>query len=166
MKGITVPHFRVVLGGQWEHNGGSLGLTIGAVPSRRIPDFITLITDRYLKERLKEESFLDYTQRIGKTALKALVDEMAVVPSYEEDSSFYSDWHDPREFSITDIGRGECAGEVVSRADFDLQAAERIYFESQLSFDDGEYQAADEKAFAAMLEAAKGLIRTQKSRYY
>ena len=161
VKGITVPHFRVVLGGQWEHNGGSLGLTIGAVPSRRIPDFITLITDRYLKERLKEESFLDYTQRIGKTALKALVDEMAVVPSYEEDSSFYSDWHDPREFSITDIGRGECAGEVVSRADFDLQAAERIYFESQLSFDDGEYQAADEKAFAAMLEAAKGLIRTQ-----
>ncbi len=161
VKGITVPHFRVVLGGQWENNGGSYGLTIGAVPSRNIPEFITRITDQYLKERQKEESFLDYTQRIGKKALKVLVDEVAVVPSYEEDSSYYSDWHDPREFSISDIGRGECAGEVVSRADFDLQSAERIYFEAQLKFDDSEFKAADEKAFAAMLEAAKGLIRTQ-----
>ncbi|MGH8578949.1 MAG: nitrite/sulfite reductase, partial [Gammaproteobacteria bacterium] len=29
--GTTVPHFRVVLGGQWENNAGAYGLTIGAV---------------------------------------------------------------------------------------------------------------------------------------
>ncbi|MEE4377274.1 MAG: nitrite/sulfite reductase, partial [Candidatus Competibacteraceae bacterium] len=78
----TVPHFRVVLGGQWSENAGSYGVTIGAVPSKRIPDFIDRLTDQYLAERLENEPFKDYTKRIGKKALKVLVDEMAVVPAY------------------------------------------------------------------------------------
>lgn len=159
--GTTVPHFRLVLGGQWEENAGSYGITIGAVPAKRIPDFIDRITDKYLKERQQDERFQDFIKRIGKKALKTLVDELAVVPSYEVDRSFYSDWRDPREFTISDIGVGECAGAVVPRAHFELQAAERQYFEAQLQYDEKHYRAADETAYGAMLEAAKGLIRTQ-----
>lgn len=161
VAGTTVPHFRVVLGGQWEENGGSYGITIGAVPSKRIPDFIDAITEKYLQERQKGERFKDFTQRLGKKALKTLVDQHAVVPPYEVDRSYYSDWRDPREFTISDIGTGECAGAVVSRVEFDLQAAERQYFEAQIQFDEGNYQAADEMAYISMLEAAKALIKTQ-----
>src|SRR5258706_501524 len=32
----TVPHFQVVLGGEWTHNAGSYGLAVGAVPAKRI----------------------------------------------------------------------------------------------------------------------------------
>jgi len=159
--GTTVPHFRVVLGGQWEENAGSYGITIGAVPAKRIPDFIDRITDKYLKERQKDERFQDFIKRFGKKALKTLVDELAVVPPYEVDRSFYSDWRDPREFTVSDIGVGECAGAVVPRVHFELQAAERQYFEAQLQYDEKQYRAADEMAYGAMLEAAKGLIRTQ-----
>jgi sulfite reductase (ferredoxin) len=151
----TVPHFRVVLGGQWEENAGSYGVTIGAVPSKRIPDFIDRLTDQYVRDRQPGESFRDFTQRLGKKALKALVDEMAVVPAYD------SDWRDPREFTISDIGVGECAGAVVPRIHFDLQTAEQTYFEAQLLFDVGDYRAADERAYQAMLQGAKGLIRLQ-----
>jgi sulfite reductase (ferredoxin) len=161
ISGTTVPHFRVVLGGQWENNAGSYGVTIGAVPSKRIPDFVTRITDKYLREREKTERFLDFTKRIGKKELKKLVDEMASVPAYSEDRSYYSDWRDPREFTISDISVGECAGAVVSRAEFDLQAAERQYFEAQIQFDEGDYTKADEMAYGAMLEAAKALIHNQ-----
>jgi sulfite reductase beta subunit-like hemoprotein len=35
--GYAVPHFQVVLGGEWEHNGGSYGQPIAAVPSKNIP---------------------------------------------------------------------------------------------------------------------------------
>lgn len=159
--GTTVPHFRVVLGGQWERNAGAYGLTIGAVPSKRIPDFVSRITDEYLRERTKGESFQEFTARVGKKALKALVDEFAKVPAYEDDKSFYSDWHDPREFTISDLTKGECAGELVSRIDFDLQAAEREAFEAQLLLDQGDYAKADETAYRAMLEAAKGLVRIE-----
>ena len=159
--GTTVPHFRVVLGGQWQNNGGSYGLTVGAVPSKRAPDFIDRITDHYLKERQGDEDFQSFIQRFGKRELKKVLDDLTAVPPYEMDPSYYSDWGDPREYSISDIGVGECAGEVVSRIDFDLQNAERLYFDAQIAHEEGEYQKADETAFAAMTAAAGGLVRLE-----
>jgi sulfite reductase (ferredoxin) len=161
--GTTVPHFQVVLGGKWEENAGSYGLAIGAIPSKRVPEFVAAITDRYVKEREKNEKFLGFISRVGKKDLKQLVDEFAKVPPYTEDRTLYSDWRDPREFTLSDLGVGECAGEVVSRIDFDLQEAERQSFEAQLALDDGHYEEADKIAYRAMLEAAHGLVKTQLS---
>jgi sulfite reductase (ferredoxin) len=159
--GTTVPHFQVVLGGKWQDNGGSYGLAIGAVPSKRIPQFLDAITDQYVAEREGAESFQDYIQRVGKKELKKLVNAHCDVPPYEEDRTCYSDWRDPREFTIADLGQGECAGEVVERIDMDLQAAEREAFEAQCLLDEGSFERADQKAYRAMLEAARGLVRLQ-----
>jgi len=159
--GATVPHFRVLMGGEWENNGATYGLTIGAVPSKRIPEFIDHVTQRYQAERLDGERFKDYVTRIGKKALKGMVDAFSAVPPYAVDRSFYSDWRDPREFTISDITTGECAGEVVSQIEFDLQAAEQRNFEAQIHLEQNEVQKADEAAYQSMLIAAKGLVRTQ-----
>jgi sulfite reductase (ferredoxin) len=159
--GTTVPHFQVMLGGKWEENAGAYGLAIGAVPSKRVPDFVTAITDKYLRERQKGERFQEFIRRVGKKELKEVVDGFTKVPPYEEDRTLYSDWRDPREFTISDLGTGECAGEVVDRIDFDLQEAERQAFEAQILLDEGQAQQADETAYRAMLTAAHGLIRTQ-----
>ncbi|HEX5419407.1 MAG TPA: nitrite/sulfite reductase [Gammaproteobacteria bacterium] len=159
--GSTVPHFRVLMGGEWENNGATYGLTIGAVPSKRIPEFIDHVTQRYLAERQDGERFKGYVARIGKKALKEMVDKFSAVPAYAEDRSFYSDWRDPREFTISDITTGECAGEVVPQIEFDLQAAEQRNFEAQIHLEQNEVQKADEAAYQSMLIAAKGLVRTQ-----
>jgi sulfite reductase (ferredoxin) len=159
--GATVPHFRVLMGGEWENNGATYGLTIGAVPSKRIPAFIDHVTQRYMSERRDGERFKDYVARIGKKALKEMVDAFSAVPAYAVDRSFYSDWRDPREFTISDITTGECAGEVVPQIEFDLQAAEQRNFEAQIHLEQSELQKADEAAYQSMLIAAKGLVRTQ-----
>jgi len=159
--GTTVPHFQVVLGGRWEENAGSYGLAIGAIPSKRVPEFVAAITARYVSDRQKGEKFLGFIQRVGKKDLKGLVDQFGKVPPYAEDRSLYSDWRDPREFTLSDLGVGECAGEVVSRIDFDLQEAERQAFEAQLALDEGHYEQADKIAYRAMLEAAHGLVKTE-----
>jgi sulfite reductase (ferredoxin) len=159
--GVAVPHFRVLMGGEWENNGATYGLTIGAVPSKRIPEFIEHVTQRYQSERRDGERFKAYVDRIGKKALKEMVDAFAAVPAYAVDRSLYSDWRDPREFTISDITTGECAGEVVQQIDFDLQAAEQRNFEAQLDLEKSEFQKADEAAYQSMLIAAKGLVRTQ-----
>ena len=83
------------------------------------------------------------------------------VPSFESDPSYYSDWRDPRVFTIGDLGAGECAGEVVSTVQFDLADAERLVFESQLKLDENDYAQADALAYRAMLQAAIALVRTQ-----
>jgi sulfite reductase (ferredoxin) len=159
--GATVPHFRVLMGGEWENNGATYGLTIGAVPSKRIPEFIDHVTQRYLAGRQPGERFKDYVARIGKKALKEMVDAFSSVPAYAVDRSLYSDWRDPREFTISDITTGECAGEVVPQIEFDLQAAEQRNFEAQIHLEQSEFQKADEAAYQSMLIAAKGLVRTQ-----
>ena len=83
--GRRVPHFQLVVGGQWTNNGGSYGLAIGAVPSKRVPEVVKRLTDRYRKERIDGESFADFTSRIGKKTIRALVEEMQKIPSYEQD---------------------------------------------------------------------------------
>jgi sulfite reductase (ferredoxin) len=159
--GATVPHFRVLMGGEWENNGATYGLTIGAVPSKRIPEFIDHVTQRYQAEKQEGERFKEYVTRIGKKALKEMVDAFASVPPYALDRSLYSDWRDPREFTISDITTGECAGEVVPQIEFDLQAAEQRNFEAQILLEQNEFQKADETAYQSMLIAARGLVRTQ-----
>ena len=157
-----VPHFQVVLGGKWVENAGAYGLAIGSVPAKRIPEVVDLITERYVKDRTNhQETFQDFVQRLGKKKLREMIEDLMKVAAYEDDPSFYTDWGDPREFSIGDMGAGECAGEVVSLVQFDLAASERMVFEAQIKLDDGDYSKADELAYQAMLQAAKALIKIE-----
>jgi sulfite reductase (ferredoxin) len=157
----TVPHFQVVLGGEWTHNAGSYGLAVGAVPAKRIPEVVERLTGRYVAERQKGESFQAFIQRVGKVQIKGLLDDLTKIPSHDEDPTLYTDWGDSREFTIGDIGVGECAGEVVSHAEFGLAAAERLVFEAQVSLDEHEYQRAGEQAYASMLKAIKTLVEEE-----
>ncbi|MGH7290983.1 MAG: nitrite/sulfite reductase, partial [Myxococcota bacterium] len=159
--GYQVPHFQVVLGGTWADNAGSYGLPIGAIPSKNIPLVVDRLSERYVHGRQGEETFQDFCQRVGKKALKGMLDEFSKVPAHDADPSYYSDWGDPREFTTGDMGTGECAGEVVSLTEFDLAEAERGVFEAQLLLEAGEPAKADETAYHAMLQAAKALLRTQ-----
>ena len=158
-NGYTVPHFQVLLGGEWTHNAGTYGLAIGAVPSKRIPETVDLITGRYRSERLPGETFQAFIKRIGKAECKKMIDEFTAVPTHEEDASFYSDWGDPREFNIGDIGVGECAGEVVFPTDFQLVACEREAFEAQLLLDGGKIKEAAQMAYESMLHGAQALLK-------
>ena len=159
--GRKVAHFQVLLGGKWQENAGSYGMAIGSVPAKRIPEALDRITERYLKERKRGDSFQDFVRHIGKKELRDSIEDLMTVPPYEQDPSFYSDWGDPREFTMGDMAAGECAGEVVSLVQFDMAAAERLVFEAQLQWDDEDYSKADELAYNAMLQGAKALIKTE-----
>jgi sulfite reductase (ferredoxin) len=157
--GRRVPHFQLVIGGQWKHNAGAYGLAIGAIPSKRVPEFTKRITAMYAADRQDGENFQAFVTRIGKKTIRAMVEELQVLPSYEQDPSYYSDWGDPREYTIEDMGEGECAGEVVPFVQMGLAAAEREIFEAQLLLDEKQYQPAASRAYSAMLQAARSLAR-------
>src|SRR5262249_45969989 len=137
------------------------GLAIGTVPSKKVPDVIDAITSRYVRERIGTEGFQDFIKRIGKQECRAMIEPFMEVPAYEKDRSYYSDWGDPREFTIGDMGTGECAGEVISVTQFDLADAERLVFEAQLGLESENYAQADAFAYRAMTQAALSLIKTQ-----
>ncbi|MDP9055485.1 MAG: nitrite/sulfite reductase [Acidobacteriota bacterium] len=158
-NGYTVPHFQVLLGGEWTNNAGSYGLAIGAVPSKKIPETVDRITGRYRADRLQGETFQAFIKRIGKAECKKMLDEFTAVPPHDEDPTYYSDWGDPREFSIGDIGIGECAGEVVFPIEFELVACEREVFEAQLELEAGRIEKAARMAYESMLHGAHALLK-------
>src|SRR5881227_1074213 len=88
INGYTVPHFQVMLGGKWRENGGSYALALGSVPSKKIPDLVDRITGRYIAEKQSGESFQEFCQRVGKKALKEMIDEFTFVPAHSIDSTF------------------------------------------------------------------------------
>ena len=142
--GFTVPHFQVVLGGEWTRNAGSYGLPIVAIPSKNIPEVVTRIGERYIAERNRGENFQGFIKRIGKAEVKKMLEDLARVPDYQQDRSFYSDW-----------------GDVVSPVEFGLAAAEREVFEAQVLLENGEIQKAGKTAYLSMIHAAKTLVRTE-----
>ncbi|HUE97147.1 MAG TPA: nitrite/sulfite reductase, partial [Longimicrobiaceae bacterium] len=159
-----VPHFQLLLGGSRDENAENYGLAVGAIPSKRVPEAADRLLDLYSAERAGEETFRDWVNRVGKKAIKEKLADLTVVPAYEADSSFYVDWHDAREYSIGDIGVGECAGEVVSLTQFSLAAAESIVFDASVTVDDpkagkAEVREAALAAYHAMIGAAQGLLK-------
>jgi sulfite reductase (ferredoxin) len=161
MSGYAVPHFQVVLGGEWDHNGGSYGLPVIAIPSKNIPEVVTRLTDLYAANRQNGEKFKDFIKRTGKVELKKNLEDLARPPADPSDRSYFSDWGDPREYSLSDMGIGECAGEVVSAVEFDLAAAERELFEAQVAWESGQIEQAGAMAYKSMLRAAKALVKVE-----
>jgi sulfite reductase (ferredoxin) len=159
--GRDVPHFQVVLGGQWSQEEGSYGLPIAAVPSKSVPALLDKLTDIYVSEREGEESFHGYIKRIGKKQAREIVKPFMAIPSYEEAPEFYSDWGDPRPYSTGDKGTGECAGEVVSLFEFDTGLAEREYFDGQIALEENDASEAVKLGRQSMITAAKALVKVQ-----
>lgn len=159
--GRRVAHFQLVVGGQWEQNGGAYGLAVGAFPSKRVPEVVERIVDLWTSERNEGERLQDFIQRAGRAKLKSVLEDLRDVPAYDVDPSFYVDWGDAREYTIGDIGVGECAGEVVSFTDFGLADSEREVFEALIALEQGNAGQASELAYSAMLHAAKALVRMQ-----
>jgi sulfite reductase (ferredoxin) len=156
-----VPHFQLVLGGQWEENAGSFGLAIGAVPAKRVPEVLDAITQRFADERERSESFQSWITRLGKQEVRAMLEPYTALPAFEDEPELFTDWGDSRVYSISDIGVGECAGEVVSLFSIEIAKAESEHFEALVALDDGDYAQADERAYRSMLMAARALVRTR-----
>lgn len=161
VNGFQVPHFQLILGGKFHDNAGEYGMPIAPVPSKRVPEAVSTIAEFYVQHRLKGERFQEFVARVGKKQIKDLLEDLTKIPSHDADPSYYTDWGDPREFTLADLGVGECAGEVVSQAEFTLAASERELFEAQLLFDAGHAQEAVKAAYRSMVRAAEGLVKAQ-----
>ncbi|MFO0031296.1 MAG: nitrite/sulfite reductase [Cyanobacteriota bacterium] len=160
-----VPHLHLILGGEWDNNAMQYGQSLGVIPTKRVPEVVDFLLDLYLKEKQNGEKFSQFVNRIGKKTIKERVQPFTEVPPYAVDQSFYTDWGDAREYTIGDIGIGECAGEVVSLTNFDVAMAESLNFDATLLLEgggeNGNIQKAADKAMAAMVKAAQALLKVQ-----
>ncbi|MYB53391.1 MAG: nitrite/sulfite reductase [Acidobacteriia bacterium] len=159
-KNDTAPVFQVTLGGSTRNNAESYGLAIGKIPSQNVDKAIVRVTEFYNREKRGDETLSDVVARLGKTRVKQELAEFMELPTFEESPDFYRDIRQPWQYKRS-IGVGECAGEVVDQAEFLLEDADRIHFESTLDLERDRFGDASAKAFEACKKAADALLFTK-----
>ena len=161
VKGFQVPHFQVILGGKFHDNARRVWCAHrrGAVEANSGSGAVDhgILCAPTAEGRTLSRFRRAHRQKGGKD----LLEDLTKIPAHDVDRTYYSDWGDPREFTLADMGIGECAGEVVSQAEFTLAASERELFEAQLLLDGGRPQDAVKTAYASMVRAAQGLVKDQ-----
>ena len=104
------------------------------------------LTNRYSNERNADENFQAWVTRLGKKEIKTMLEPFTKVPDHDVDPSFYTDWGDTREYSLGDIGVGECAGEVVSLFSMEIARGrvQSLFDGDWWRYDEGNYIKADQ----------------------
>ena len=159
-KNDTAPVFQVTLGGSTRNNAESYGLAVGKIPSQNVDKAIVRVTEFYNREKRGDETLSDVVARLGKTRVKQELAEFMELPTFAESPDFYRDIRQPWQYKRS-IGVGECAGEVVDQAEFLLEDADRIHFESTLDLERDRFGDASAKAFEACKKAADALLFTK-----
>lgn len=150
----TAPLYEVHLGGS---NTG-IGLTILKIPAKRLPETVKFLVDWYRRDRQPAESFRQFVSRTGKPKLREALIPFSLLPSYQEDRSFYMDWGDDKDFTTEDLGPGECAGGAYEMMEGFLFEADQETHLATIMAEKGLTGHAVNKAYRAVVAASKALL--------
>ncbi|MDE3119895.1 MAG: sulfurtransferase TusA family protein, partial [Nitrospirota bacterium] len=156
----VAPHYELHLGGQ-VNGTAKIGQMTVKLPAKSVPAAVTHLLAVYRRDRLQGESFPSFIDRAGKIALKEELIPYTIVPTFEEDQTFYYDWEGEEEFILEDLGPGECAGGALEMIGDRILEAEQELYQAKLLAEKHQYSVSVNKAYRAVLAAAKALLVTE-----
>ena len=131
------------------------------LPAKNVPSAVSHLLDVYRRDRQDGEGLHAFVKRAGKTALKEELIGHSILPSYAEDPSYYFDWEAEEEFSLEDLGPGECAGGAIEMIDNRILEAEQELYQARILAEKHQYAMAINKAYRAVVAGAKALLVTE-----
>jgi len=156
----VAPHYELHLGGQ-VNGTAKIGQMTVKLSAKSVPAAITHLLAVYRRDRLQGEGLPSFITRIGKIALKEELIPYTIVPTFEEDPTFYYDWEGEEEFILEDLGPGECAGGALEMIGDRILEAEQELYQAKLLAEKHQYSVSVNKAYRAVLAAAKALLVTE-----
>ncbi|MDT7042661.1 sulfurtransferase TusA family protein [Candidatus Nitronereus thalassa] len=154
------PVYELHLGGQI--NGtAQIGQMTVKLPAKNVPAAVSHVVELYRRERQEGENLFAFINRTGKAKLKEELIPHSILPSYEEDTSYYMDWEADQEFSVEDLGPGECAGGAVEMIDNRILEAEQELYQARILAEKHQFAMAINKAYRAVVAGAKALLVTE-----
>jgi sulfite reductase (ferredoxin) len=119
------------------------------------------LIDVYRRDRLSGEGLPAFIDRVGKIKLKDALIPYTIVPSFQDDPTFYYDWEGEAEFVLEDLGPGECAGGALEMIENGILEADQELYQGKLLVDNHQYSVSVNKSYRAVLAAAKALLVTE-----
>lgn len=156
----VAPHYELHLGGQ-VNGTAKIGQMTVKLPAKSVPAAVTHLLAVYRRDRLPGESLPSFITRVGKVALKEELIPYTIIPTFEEDPTFYYDWEGEEEFILEDLGPGECAGGALEMIGDRILEAEQELYQAKLLAEKHQYSVSVNKAYRAVLAAAKALLVTE-----
>ncbi len=106
----AVPHYQLMIGGYTDVNGVAVfGKRIAQIPAKRTPEATRAILEAFKKDKGTQESFVEWSGRVGTVKLKEIVEPFTSIPSFDKDPKMYEDLGDPGKLFKVEMGKGECA---------------------------------------------------------
>jgi sulfite reductase (ferredoxin) len=155
-EGRTVPAHLLFLGGQTNRDRAQTGWIVGKFPARNCVKVVETLIGLYRDERLESEDFNSFVARTGEGRLKEVLEPLRMVPSFEEDPSFYEDYgHENERFAVRQGIKGECAGATVAETIPSLETAREYLAQAEALIYHREYEHAAIAAYEAAAAAAR-----------
>ncbi len=156
----VAPVYELHLGGQ-VNGTAKIAQLIVKVPAKNVPAAVQHLLNLYRRSRNEGESLPAFIARTGKAALKDELIPYTILPSYQDDQKFYFDWEGDEEFSVEDLGPGECAGGALEMIDNRILEAEQELYQTRILVEKHQYAMAINKAYRAVVAGAKAILVTE-----
>ncbi len=156
----VAPHYELHLGGQ-VNGTAKIGQMTVKLPAKNVPAAVSHLIAVYRRDRKPGETLPAFIARTGRAKLKDELIPYTIVPSFEEDPSYYYDWEAEEEFMLEDLGPGECAGGALELIDNRMLEAEQELYQAKLLAEKHQYAVSVNKAYRAVLAAVKALLVTE-----
>ena len=154
------PVYELHLGGQ-VNGTAKIAQLIVKVPAKNVPDAIRHLLEVYRRDKQGEESLQSFITRMGKSKLKEELIPYTFLPAFNENSTYYFDWEADEEFSVEDLGPGECAGGALEMIDNRILEAEQELYQAKILAEKHQHGVAVNKAYRAVVAGAKALLVTE-----
>jgi sulfite reductase (ferredoxin) len=156
----VAPFYELHLGGR-VNGTAKIGQMVVKLPAKSVAAAITHLIDVYRRDRLSGEGLPSFIDRVGKIKLKDELIRYTIVPSFQNDPTFYYDWEGEEEFVLEDLGPGECAGGALEMIENGILEADQELYQAKLLVDNHQYSVSVNKSYRAVLAAAKALLVTE-----
>jgi sulfite reductase (ferredoxin) len=156
----VAPHYELHLGGQ-VNGTAKIGQMTVKLPAKNVPAAVSHLLMVYRRDRQVGEGLPAFVTRTGKAKLKEELIPYTIVPTFEEDPSYFYDWEGEEEFVLEDLGPGECAGGALEMIDNRILEAEQELYQARLLAEKHQYAVSVNKAYRAVLAGAKALLVTE-----
>jgi sulfite reductase (ferredoxin) len=154
------PHYELHLGGRINGQPKIGQMTI-KLPAKNVPGAISHLLEVWRRDRQSDESLLSFVDRAGKPKLKEELIPYSILPPFDADSSYYIDWEGEEEFTMEDLGPGECAGGALEMIENRILEAEQELYQARTLESREQHAMAVNKAYRAVLAAAKAVLVTE-----
>jgi sulfite reductase (ferredoxin) len=153
----VAPHYELHLGGK-VNGTAKIGQMTVKLPAKRVPEAITHLIEAYRRDRRDGEGLPAFIDRMGKLKLKEELIPYTMLPSFQEDPTFYYDWEGDSEFVLEDLGPGECAGGALEMIENGILEADQELYQAKLLLEKHQYSVSVNKSYRAILAATKALL--------